>query len=62
MRRIPAPGSSDRNGAFLAWAAYSPSSRIRARAWSFDAAQRIDAGFLAATCAAAIAARARLDR
>ncbi len=48
-------------GAFLAWAAYSPTSRIRARAWSFDAAQRIDAGFLAATCAAAIAARARLD-
>ena len=48
-------------GDFLAWAAFSPSSRIRARAWSFDAAQRIDAGFFAATCASAIAARDRLD-
>ena len=34
-------------GAFLAWAAFSPASRIRARAWSFDEGQRIDAGFLA---------------
>jgi 23S rRNA (cytosine1962-C5)-methyltransferase len=24
------------SGQFLAWAAYSPSSKIRARAWSFD--------------------------
>ncbi len=47
------------DGAFLAWAAFSPLSRIRARAWSFDAQQRIDAEFFDATCAAAIAARTR---
>ena len=32
---------------FLAWAAFSPASKIRARAWSFDEGQRIDAAFLA---------------
>jgi len=48
-------------GAFLAWAACSPASRIRARAWSFDPAQRIDAAFFAAACASAIQARARFD-
>ncbi len=31
-------------GNFLAWAACSPRSRIRARAWSFEPDQRIDAG------------------
>ena len=30
-------------GQFLAWAAFSPASKIRARAWSFDESQRIDA-------------------
>ena len=34
------------SGAFLAWAAFSPASKIRARAWSFDESQRIDAPFL----------------
>jgi hypothetical protein len=48
-------------GEFLAWAAFSPASKIRARAWSFDPAQRIDAAFLAAKCATAIRARARFD-
>ncbi len=48
-------------GAFLAWASFSPNSKIRARVWSFDEAQRIDAAFLSALCARAIAARARLD-
>ena len=38
-------------GRFLAWAAYSPSSRIRARVWSFDEAQRIGAPFFIAACA-----------
>ena len=33
-------------GQFLAWASFSPSSKIRARAWSFDESQRIDAAFL----------------
>ena len=49
------------SGEFLAWAAFSPASKIRARVWSFDASQRIDAGFLAAACAEAIEARARMD-
>ena len=48
-------------GKFLAWAAFSPTSKIRARAWSFDEAQRIDAAFFAAAVAAAIAARNRFD-
>ncbi|MEI6769429.1 MAG: 23S rRNA (cytosine(1962)-C(5))-methyltransferase RlmI, partial [Betaproteobacteria bacterium] len=34
------------DGAFLAWAAYSPASKIRARVWSFDEKQRIDEAFL----------------
>ena len=49
------------SGQFLAWAAFSPASKIRARAWSFDEGQRIDAGFLATTCQRAIRARARFD-
>ncbi|MBS7806249.1 class I SAM-dependent rRNA methyltransferase [Variovorax sp. PCZ-1] len=47
-------------GKFLAWAAFSPSSKIRARVWSFDEAQRIDAPFFVALCAASISARSRL--
>ena len=45
-------------GQFLAWAAFSPHSKIRARAWSFDENQRIDAAFFQATVAQAVAARA----
>ena len=48
-------------GQFLAWAAFSPASRIRARAWSFDETQRIDQEFFAATVRRAIAARSRFD-
>ncbi|RYZ10471.1 MAG: 23S rRNA (cytosine(1962)-C(5))-methyltransferase RlmI [Comamonadaceae bacterium] len=48
------------DGRFLAWAAFSPASRIRARAWSFDEADRIDAAFFAARCTAAVAMRQRL--
>ena len=48
-------------GRFLAWAAFSPSSRIRARVWSFDEAQRIDAPFFIAACARSIIARASFD-
>ncbi len=44
-------------GQFLAWAAFSPQSKIRARVWSFDEAQRIDATFIGAACARAITAR-----
>jgi 23S rRNA (cytosine1962-C5)-methyltransferase len=49
------------DGRFLAWAAFSPASRIRARAWSFDEAQRIDAAFLAAAVRRAVQARTRMD-
>jgi len=48
-------------GQFLAWAAFSPASKIRARVWSFDEAQRIDAAFFQAACACAVKARARFD-
>ena len=48
-------------GRFLAWAAFSPSSRIRARAWSFDEAERIDASFFIARISAAIRARSLFD-
>jgi 23S rRNA (cytosine1962-C5)-methyltransferase len=49
------------DGKFLAWAAFSPQSRIRARAWSFNEAQRIDAAFFAAACARAIGVRSRFE-
>ncbi|MFN3415046.1 MAG: class I SAM-dependent rRNA methyltransferase [Caldimonas sp.] len=48
------------DGRFLAWAAYSPASMIRARAWSFDEAERIDADFFARRIGRALALRARL--
>jgi 23S rRNA (cytosine1962-C5)-methyltransferase len=49
-----------RDGSFLAWAAYSPQSQIRVRAWSFDEAERIDAAFFEHRIRKAIAIRARL--
>ena len=48
-------------GEFLAWAAFSPASRIRARVWSFVEADRIDAAFLGRACVTAVNARARFD-
>ena len=48
-------------GEFLGWAAFSPASKIRARVWSFDEKQRIDAAFFIAACARSIRARARFD-
>ena len=48
------------DGSFLAWAAFSPSSQIRLRAWSFDEAERIDAAFFERRIAAALAVRTRL--
>lgn len=48
-------------GEFLVWAAFSPASKIRARVWSFDEVQRIDAPFFIATVSASIRARARFD-
>ena len=49
------------DGRFLAWAAFSPNSKIRARVWSFDEAQRIDAPFLEALVQASVRARAGFD-
>ena len=50
----------DASGRFLAWGAYSPSSRIRVRAWSFDEAERIDRAFFERRIQRAVALRARL--
>ena len=47
------------DGAFLAWAAFSPVSKIRARVWSFDETQRIDAAFFDAACRRAVNDRSR---
>jgi 23S rRNA (cytosine1962-C5)-methyltransferase len=47
------------DGTFLAWAAFSPASRIRARCWSFDEAQRMDPAFFRTLVAAAVRARTR---
>ena len=49
------------NGQFLGWAAFSPSSRIRARIWSFVEEQRIDADFFRDSLRRAIQARQRFD-
>ena len=48
------------DGRFLAWGAFSPSSMIRVRAWSFDEVERIDAAFFAHRVQRAVALRARL--
>ena len=48
------------DGRFLAWAAFSPASKIRARAWSFEEGERIDAAFLGTRVAQAVALRERL--
>jgi len=47
-------------GRFLAWAAFSPASRIRARCWSFDETQRIDAAFFTHRVQQAVRARQRM--
>jgi 23S rRNA (cytosine1962-C5)-methyltransferase len=49
------------DGRFLAWGAYSPASRIRLRCWSFDEAERIDAGLFARRIARAVSLRQRLS-
>jgi 23S rRNA (cytosine1962-C5)-methyltransferase len=45
---------------FLAQAAYSPTSQIRARVWTFDPDETVDAGFFRRRIQAAIRARAML--
>jgi len=49
------------DGRFLAWAAYSPGSLIRARCWSFDEKDRIDADWLVARIQTALARRKQLQ-
>jgi len=46
-------------GDFLAWAAYSPHSQIRARIWSWDEADVIDAEFFRRRLKKSISARAK---
>ncbi|HSD52690.1 MAG TPA: class I SAM-dependent methyltransferase [Burkholderiales bacterium] len=48
------------DGRFLARAGYSPQSQIRARVWSFDEVEPIDAAFFRARVGAAVARRAAL--
>ena len=48
------------DGRFLAWGAYSPSSQIRVRAWSFDETERIDAAYFVRQLQRAVALRKRL--
>ena len=47
-------------GRFLCWGAFSPSSMIRVRAWTFDEAERVDHAFFKRRIARALALRARL--
>jgi 23S rRNA (cytosine1962-C5)-methyltransferase len=60
----PAPGETvevrSAAGAVLAQAAWSPSSQIRARVWSFAPGEAIDAGFFRRRVRAAVAMRAGL--
>lgn len=60
----PAPGATVKvtaaDGAFLARAAFSPGSQIRARVWSFDETTAVDEGFFDRRIAAAIARRRSL--
>jgi len=48
------------DGRFLAWGAFSPTSMIRVRAWSFDEGERIDAAFFGRRIERALALRQRL--
>ncbi|UCE30773.1 MAG: class I SAM-dependent methyltransferase [Burkholderiales bacterium] len=48
------------DGRFLAWAGFSPQSLIRARVWSFEQSDRVDADWLAARLQRALARRERL--
>jgi 23S rRNA (cytosine1962-C5)-methyltransferase len=60
----PAPGDSvdvlASSGEFLGRAAYSPASQIRARLWTFDAAETVDAAFLRRRLERAIESRRQL--
>jgi len=59
----PAAGDTIRitaqDGSFLGWGAYSPQSQIRARVWSWEEDERIDASFFAGRLKNAIDLRKR---
>jgi 23S rRNA (cytosine1962-C5)-methyltransferase len=48
-------------GQFLGWASFSPTSKIRARIWSFQSDERIDSAFFERQVVAAVAMRDRLQ-
>ena len=48
------------DGRFLAWGAFSPTSQIRVRAWTFDESERVDAAFFERRIAQALSLRSRL--
>ncbi|MCD6044441.1 MAG: m5C1962 methyltransferase RlmI, partial [Burkholderiales bacterium] len=50
----------DGSGKFLAQAAYSPKSQIRARVWTFDAGEEVDAEFFRGRIEKALALREAL--
>jgi 23S rRNA (cytosine1962-C5)-methyltransferase len=50
------------DGRWLAWGAFSPSSQIRVRIWSFDPDEHIDAGFFLRRLQAALVLRRRLPQ
>jgi 23S rRNA (cytosine1962-C5)-methyltransferase len=60
----PGPGETveivDAAGAFLAWAAYSPASQIRARVWSFVPEETIGAAFLRGRLERSVESRRKL--
>jgi 23S rRNA (cytosine1962-C5)-methyltransferase len=62
----PGPGETvlvrDANRAPLGWASYHEASNLRARLWTTDPDQRVDAGFVAARVQAAAARRDHLVR
>jgi len=64
VRGDPAPGETvaveSATGTFLARAAFSPSSQIRARAWTFDESEVVDDAFVAARVRASAARRTSL--
>jgi 23S rRNA (cytosine1962-C5)-methyltransferase len=49
------------DGKFLGWAGFSPNSKIRARVWSFDETQQINAAFFTEAVTASVKARLRFD-
>ena len=61
----PRPGETvdvlDAGGRFVARAAYSPTSQIRARVWTFNPQEQVDADFLRRRIRAALAHRATLS-